>query len=64
MYKVVFYSFLTSKHVVISSHRKLDKAVLKARKSRIDDGYNNVSIIAPDGTELDIYGNKIVLAQN
>lgn len=56
MYKVQFYSASTQKQVIISQHRTLKAAVLKARKSWTEDGYHNVSILQKDGVTLNIYG--------
>lgn len=60
IYYVQFYSFGIQKHVTISVHRKLNIAILKARKSYAEDGYNNVTILdTATGKRLNKYGNEL-----
>jgi len=57
-YEVQFYSFFANKYVTISKHRKLDKAIEKARQSWCEDGYNQVSILVDSKIRLDRYGKE------
>ncbi len=56
---VQFYAALAQKYVTISKHKSLAVAIKKARKSYVDDGYFNVSILNPLDERLDIYGKQI-----
>ena len=57
MILVQFFSMTTQKHVTISKHRTLEKAVKAARKAYSEDGYGNVSILAQE-RRLDRYGKE------
>lgn len=56
MFKVQFYSAFTQKYIDISKHKTLVNAVKKARFYYTEGGYNDISIVSPDGTRLDMYG--------
>lgn len=57
MILVQFYSLCATKHVTISKHKSLSKAIESARKAWLGS-YSNVSILLPDGTRVDRYGKE------